>query len=138
MSLLALQERLAEETSVVMKAAEGLSPEARLLTELAETRKKLKSLKELEEDLTTQLKDHIKETGEMVTNGAQVAVLQTRETVKWDEDGLMTVLSKSNWEKCLSFDKKRFDALVTLGEISGIDHLSHKETTYALTIKENK
>jgi hypothetical protein len=137
MSLLALQERLAEETSVVMKAAEGLSPEARLLTELAETRKKLKSLKELEEDLTTQLKDHIKETGEMVTNGAQVAVLQTRETVKWDEDGLLTVLG-DNWAKCQSFDKKKLDALIALGEVKGIDHLSHKETTYALTIKENK
>lgn len=120
-----LHERL--NPSAVQKAAEGLDSLAKMLSELSETRVKIKNLKKMEEEWTEVIKNHIKETGEIVDNGVQQAVLEVSTTVSYDADELAFVLGK-RFEECQSFDKKKLDALIELGKVSEAEIEPCKQT----------
>lgn len=106
-----LQERIREE-SPVMQAGEGYSAEARMLVRISEIRTLIKTLQEEEKDLSDQLKDHIKITGEIVQTDTQRASIEPAVSVSYDTDQLAFALG-DRYELCLgepAFDKAKLEA----------------------------
>ncbi len=138
--LLELQNRLQESTDL-MKAAEGYSPEVRMLVQVSEARTQIKGLQEFDKDLTKQLVDHIKETGEVVATETQRASLEQATTVSYDETKLKEILG-NRFNDCLefSFSKSRLEALIMLGEVSAdeVAPAKQEKVTDRLTIRAVK
>ena len=133
----ALQLRLQEPESLAI--TEGLSPEAKMLCELSNVRQQIKNLKAFESALTLSLKDHVVETGETITNGAQKVKLVDVPSYEY-MDATLKQEQPAIYDMVSQVSASKVDALIRTGIIDAetMDRFRQKKITQQLRIVEDK
>jgi hypothetical protein len=124
-----LTERLGED-SAVMAAAEGLSPEQRMLARVIEINGVLKALEAEKEDLSQSLTEHYLETGERVAIESLEWATHERATHTYDDERLRAE-QPHIFQMFARFDGARAKKAVDAGVIRDADIAEYRTSKIA-------